>query len=231
MKIFSFDKNCRLFCLKYSINKMFVFGLVFILYFLKLSGAIGFWSNLRNTVKVVYKAAVIYQKRLRKLVKVKLNREFLNSCKDSSIYPKCVRWKNAKYKSLRECNKLYLKNLKDAIKTRNNDIRKLEKDHEQAKETLEQTTAWMKYHLINYSVNNLQEKQTKFIKDRHLKKCDALLVNKCIQDGIHSNPNKLITNLMNTDLTDEEVSILKSKCQYLKAYFKAWFIIMQKNLK
>ena len=66
----------------------------------------------------------------------------------------------------------------------------------------------MKYHLIDYSVNKLQEKQTKVIKVRHSKKFDALLVNKCIQDGIHNNPNKLITNLMNTDLTDEEVSIL-----------------------
>ena len=187
---------------------MFVFGLVFILYFLKLSGTIGFWSNLRNTDKVVYKAAVIYQKSLRKLVTAKLDREFLNSCKDNSVYPKFVRWKNAKYKSLRERNKLYLKNLKDAIKTRNNDIRKLEKDHEQAKETLKQTANWMKYHLINYFVNKLEEKQTKVIKDRHLKKFDALLVNKCIQDGIHNNPNKLITDLTNTDLTDEEVSIL-----------------------
>ena len=66
----------------------------------------------------------------------------------------------------------------------------------------------MKYHLIDYSVNKLQEKQTKVIKVRHSKKFDALLVNKCIQDGIHNNPNKLITNLTNTDLTDEEVSIL-----------------------
>ena len=66
----------------------------------------------------------------------------------------------------------------------------------------------MKYHLINYSVNKLQEKQPKVIKDRHLKKIDALLVNKCIQDGIHNNQNKLITNVTNIDLTDEEVSIL-----------------------
>ena len=65
----------------------------------------------------------------------------------------------------------------------------------------------MKYHIINYSVNKLQEKQTKVIKDCHLKKFDALLVNKCIQDGIHNNLNLLITNLTNTDLTDEEVSI------------------------
>ena len=35
-------KNCHLFCLKYSIKKMFVFGLVFILYFLKLLVTIGF---------------------------------------------------------------------------------------------------------------------------------------------------------------------------------------------
>ena len=112
---------------------MFVFGLVFILYFLKLSGTIEFWSNLRNTDKVVYKAAVIYQKSLRKLVKVKLDRDFLNSCKDNSVYSKFVRWKNAKYKSLRERNRLYLNNLKDAIKTRNNDIKKLEKDHEKRK--------------------------------------------------------------------------------------------------
>ena len=113
--------------------------------------------------------AVIYQRSLRKLVRAKLDREFLNSCKDNSVYPKFVRWRNAKYKSLREPNKLYLKNLKDAIKTRNNDKKKLEKDHEQVKETLKQTTTWMKYHLINYSVNKLQEKQTKVIKDRHFK--------------------------------------------------------------
>ena len=139
------------------------------------------------------------------MVEAKLDREFLNSYKDNSVYPKFVRWKNAKYKSLRERNKLYLKNLKDAI---NNNIKKLEKGHEQAKETLKQTATWMKYHLINYSVNKLQEKQTKVIKDRHLKKFDALLVNKCIQDGIHNNPDKLITILMNTYLTDKEVSIL-----------------------
>ena len=35
-----------------------------------------------------------------------------------------------------------------------------------------------------------------------------MLVNKCIQDGIHNNQNKLITNLTNINLTDEEVSIL-----------------------
>ena len=67
----------------------------------------------------------------------------------------------------------------------------------------------MKSHLINYSVNKLQEKQTKGIKNRHLKKFDALLVNKCIQDGIYNNSNRLIANLTNTDLNDEEVSIFK----------------------
>ena len=75
------------------------------------------------------------------------------------------------------------------------------------------------FNCILYKQTN-KNKQTKVIKDRHLKKFGALLVNKCIQDGIHNNPNKFITNLTNTDLTEEEVSILN---------FAAWFIITPKR--
>lgn len=66
----------------------------------------------------------------------------------------------------------------------------------------------MKYHLISYHVKSLKEKLIKVIKDHHLKKCNALLVNKCVQDGIHNKPNNLTKNSANFDLTDQEVEIL-----------------------
>ena len=86
---------------------MFIFGLCFILYFLKLSGTNGFWKNLRITDPELHLIAKSYQKVLRKFRKAEKDVKFLTDCKSSNVYPKFVRWKNIKTKSPRERIKYY----------------------------------------------------------------------------------------------------------------------------
>ena len=50
---------------------MLIFGVCFLLHFLKLSVVNGFWSNVRNTDKDTHRAAKTYQKTLKKYMKEK----------------------------------------------------------------------------------------------------------------------------------------------------------------
>ena len=52
---------------------MQLFGLTFLLYFLKLSVGNGFWNNLRNTDHKVYKKAIKVERLLSKLKKYECN--------------------------------------------------------------------------------------------------------------------------------------------------------------
>ena len=52
---------------------MLILRLCFIFYFLKLSVANGFWSNLNNTNVNVHRAAKLYQKSLQKCMQLILN--------------------------------------------------------------------------------------------------------------------------------------------------------------
>ena len=97
---------------------MLLFGVCFILYFLKLSSIYGFWGNLRRTDKDTHVLAKSYQKILRKWMKAKNDINFLHECKTNDIYPKFVRWKNIKNKTPKERNTYYSKNLNSAINKR-----------------------------------------------------------------------------------------------------------------
>ena len=101
------------------------------------------------------KSAISYQRILRKYVKAKLDIEFLNKCKSIDVYSKLVRWKNIKNKTKKEMNKFYKANLNDATKVRHNDFRKLQQQHVDSQNQLHQSTTWLKYHSILYSINRL----------------------------------------------------------------------------
>ena len=58
-------------------------------------------------------------------------------------------------------------------------------------------------------MNRLQSSKTSIIEKRHQKKYDNLLIGKCLQDGIQPNPNKIITNLTNIDLSNDKISVLE----------------------
>ena len=48
-----------------------------------------------------------------------------------------------------------------------NDFRKLQKQHDNSQNQLRQSTAWLKYNSILFSVNRLQSKKTHFIELQH----------------------------------------------------------------
>ena len=75
--------------------------------------------------------------------------------------------------------------------------------------SIHDSTTFLKYHLIKYSVNRLINQETSTIKVKLDRKFDALIVEKRIRDGINENPNELITNLCGRELTNDEVEVLK----------------------
>ena len=146
---------------------MFIFGLAFASYVLRSSGSNAFCKNLQKTDAATHRLATSYQKILRKYIKAKLEIKFPKKYKSSTIYPKFVRWKNVKSKQLKEKNCQYHTNLVNALKDRNNDLTNLTKKHDEIKIQLRQSTTWMKYHNIIYSLNLLQSSKTSIIEKRH----------------------------------------------------------------
>ena len=51
--------------------------------------------------------------------------------------------------------------------------------------------------------------QTSIIEKRHQNKNDNLLIKKRLRDRIQQNPNKIIKNLTNVDLINDEISVLE----------------------
>ena len=76
---------------------MHIFGLAFVLHFLKLSDGSGFWINYRNTDEDSYRQAVKLQRMSKKMVRCELAIKFLAKCRDANVFPKFTRWKNVRH--------------------------------------------------------------------------------------------------------------------------------------
>ena len=133
----------------------------------------------------------------------------MKKCKSADVYPKFIRWKNVKNKTKKEKNKFYRATLNNVIKARHNDFRKLQKQHDNSQNQLRQSTTWLKYNSILFSVNRLQSQKTHFIELQHQKKHDNLIIEKRLYDYTQRNPNKIITNLTNFTLTQNKISLLE----------------------
>ena len=96
---------------------MLLFGLFFVLYFVKLSVGNGFWSNLRVADPVTHRNAITLQRSSRKLKKAELDLKFLMNCRDNNVHIKFVRWKNLNGKSFRKQHQHYRRLLKEEILT------------------------------------------------------------------------------------------------------------------
>ena len=107
---------------------MQIFGLTFILYLLKWSDGNGFWSNYRISDENSYKQAVKLQKLQKKLIRCELSIKFMTKCRDTNVFPKFTRWKNANSKAIKDRNKYRRKVLLDAIRDKHNQLRKLKED-------------------------------------------------------------------------------------------------------
>ena len=119
---------------------MIFFGIVFVIYFLILSGTSGFWKKLRETDNVTRKMAIIYQRLLLKAEKSKMDLNSLYKCKNENVYPKFARWKHVKNKSLRIRKQLYQKNLQNAIEDKDSRIKEIQSDLQKALSTLDEST-------------------------------------------------------------------------------------------
>ena len=94
---------------------MNIFGLAFILYLFKVTDGNGFWYNLRNSDKLMYKRAITYERLLKRLRKCELDLKFLYSCRNDCIYPKFCRWKNINGKDRKVRSKFYRRILFEEI--------------------------------------------------------------------------------------------------------------------
>ena len=64
---------------------MHIFGLAFVLYYLKLSDGNGFWLNYRQSDEMSYKQAVKVQRLQKKLLRCELAIKFLTKCRDANV--------------------------------------------------------------------------------------------------------------------------------------------------
>ena len=67
----------------------------------------------------------------------------------------------------------------------------------------------MKRTLIKFSITRLISNKLSAEQLKHDKKLANLITEKRIQDGIHNNPNEVVTNLTDTTLSNYEIEILK----------------------
>ena len=67
----------------------------------------------------------------------------------------------------------------------------------------------MKQSLIKFSINRLTSNKLVEIKVRHDRKFNNFIMEKRIQEGLHNNPNDLITNFTNVILSNNKIEILK----------------------
>ena len=70
-----------------------MFGICFILYFIKVSAPKGIWYNLRTADPAAHKVAITYQRHYRKVMKAELDIKYLLRCRDAKVYPSIVKWK------------------------------------------------------------------------------------------------------------------------------------------
>ena len=188
---------------------MLIFGLCFVLYFLKLSAGIGFWSKLRRTNPQLHQVAIKYQRSLGILAKAQLDLKFLYDCKENKVFPKFVRWKNLNRMKKRNQRHYYNLLLTDAIKEKNSHVGTLKRQCDDLKHELSGQTTWMKFRLICFSINRLLGNEKNKVTARHERKLNTLIELKQTADAIEENPNDTIINLSGRTLSSDEINVLK----------------------
>ena len=147
---------------------MHIFGLIFILYFLKLSAGKGFWFYLRTTDFAVYKHAIRLERISKKVEKFKLDINFLSQCRDTNIIPNFTNLKKLKQMNKRSHFKFCPKLLYDEISNKYKNLKELRKQHqEELQNLLKNVATWMKQKCITYSINCVISKYVAEVKFRH----------------------------------------------------------------
>ena len=138
-------------------TNMNIFGLSFLLYFLKMSDGQGFWINYRNTDEESHQQAVKVQRIYKKLARCELAIKFLVRCRDANVFPKFTRWKNANTKDFKVKNKYRRKVLLDEIREKHNQLRKLKDEASKEEDLLYTGLTFMKRWALKHSISNTTE--------------------------------------------------------------------------
>ena len=93
--------------------------------FLKLSDGSGYWQTLRRSDETTYKKAVKLKRIRKKLVRCELAIRFLTKCRDTNLFPKFTRWKNANGMDPRSRNRYRRKVILDEIKSKHQEVRQI----------------------------------------------------------------------------------------------------------
>ena len=93
-------------------HKINVFGLSFILFFLKWSAGKRFWYRLRVTDNITYKKAITVEC-TKKIEKGKLHISFFNKCRDGNVFPSFTKVKKFKDMEKEHRNRYYRRLLVD----------------------------------------------------------------------------------------------------------------------
>ena len=72
----------------------------------------------------------------------------------------------------------------------------------------------MKRCIVKYIINNYLKREEQVIRKRHEKKMQNLRREKRLFDGTRANPNKIIINLTDTQLTNDQYSALQYGLKY-----------------
>ena len=188
---------------------MQLFGLTFVLFYLKLSDGHGYWNRLRISEEETYKKAVKVQRLKKKLVRCELAITFLTKCRDSNVYPAFTRWKNANSKDRRSRDRYRRKVLLDEIRSKHTEARNLRSEVTSAENDLYPPMTFIKKNVLRWSISRLGEAERRLVERRHEKKFANLLREKRTIDGTLENPNTTIWNFSNHTLTEQEELTLK----------------------
>ena len=109
---------------------MHIFGLAFILYYLKISDGNGFWINYRQSDENSHKQAVKVQRLQKKLIRCELAIKYMTKCRDANVFPNFTRWKNANAKATKDRNKFRKKVLIDEIRDKHSQLRRIKDEVE-----------------------------------------------------------------------------------------------------
>ena len=187
---------------------MHFFGVVFILYTLKLSAGKGFWFNLRVTDHEVYKLAIKLERLEKKYQKCKLDIDFLSKCRDTNINPNFTQLKQLKEMDRKMRFKFCRKLLFNEISCKHKRLKSLKKNIDVVQTELLNSSTWLKRKCITYSINYVLSRFSDDVTKRHKRKYENLLNVKYKKEGIQNNPNNIIWNLSSRNLSNEEYDVL-----------------------
>ena len=193
---------------------MQLFGVAFLLYYLKLSDGSGFWINYRNTDEESYRQAIRVQRIHKKLARCELAIKFMVKCRDTNVFPKFTRWKNANSKDIKVRSKYRRKVLLDEIREKHNQLKKLKDEILKESKLLYDNMTFMKRWIVKHSIRNITEIEKRLVNKRHEKKFRNLIEEKSRTEGTKENPNKTIWNFSSHMLSNEEHETLKFGLKY-----------------